>query len=184
MKNYPNRLDMIADLPSGSVGAEIGVHRGEFAAQILGLPNIDRLYLIDPWRNMPQEEWHSDLNGPDQQANLEATIAAVGSHIWTARSEILKMTSREAYESFLKFCKLNFVYIDANHSFESVLEDLTNWSKIAPIICGHDFCTSDLSRRHNWGVVEAVEEFLERNLDWHLEAVTLDDPPSFKMVRT
>lgn len=185
MTKYATRLDMIAALPSGSIGAEIGVHRGEFSAQMLGLPNVKFLYLIDPWRSFPRDIWTSDLNGQDQQANLDATRNALADKRFDGKFTLIHMMSDEAYhQSLILPQKLDFIFLDANHRFKFVLDDLTNWSKRTDVICGHDFCTSDLSRRHNWGVVEAVEEFLERNLDWHLEAVTLDDPPSFKMVRT
>lgn len=183
IKTYPTRLDMIADLPMGSVGAEIGVHRGEFACQMLELPSVQFLHLIDPWENFDRSEWTSDLNGQNQQVNFEATMRQVsnaGKHyrIWRGTSRDVALGTISANNT------LDWVYIDANHRYEFVLEDLNNWSKIAPVLMGHDFCKSELAKRHNWGVVEAVQEFLKRNLDWSLDAITLDDPPSFKLVKT
>ena len=37
-------------LPKHSVGAEIGVHKGDFSAVILATVAPDRLHLIDPWQ--------------------------------------------------------------------------------------------------------------------------------------
>ena len=47
MKTYPSRLAMIQELPPHSVGAEIGVYRGDFSEQILRNTQVAHLYLID-----------------------------------------------------------------------------------------------------------------------------------------
>ena len=51
---------------------------------------------------------------------------------------------------------LDFVYIDANHSYESIKEDLGLWypkMKTHSIFAGHDFSTQHES------VIKAVSEF-------------------------
>lgn len=71
---------------------------------------------------------------------------------------------------------LDFVYIDGNHGFEFVYQDITLWAqrvRIGGIVAGHDFY------HFKWaGVVEAVERYTkEHNItDWH---VTSEREPSF-----
>ena len=44
--------------------AEIGVWRGDFAKKMLeGCPNIERYYLVDPWRHL--DDWKKPLNVSD-----------------------------------------------------------------------------------------------------------------------
>jgi len=48
--HFPTRIDAIrALIPRGSVGAELGVMRGNHSQNILQEVNPSRLYLVDPW---------------------------------------------------------------------------------------------------------------------------------------
>jgi predicted O-methyltransferase YrrM len=52
---------------------------------------------------------------------------------------------------------LDMVYIDANHDYESVLNDIKSWIpnvKYGGIVAGHDYTTSE----PEYGVVQAVNE--------------------------
>ena len=52
---------------------------------------------------------------------------------------------------------LDFVYIDADHSFDFVMQDLIEWSKkvrMGGIVSGHDYC-----RFRGAGVVDAVDAY-------------------------
>jgi hypothetical protein len=56
----PGRHDcrnfLLRDLPRGSVGAEVGVWKGDFSKQIIRLVKPRRLFLVDPWQFMPDNE--------------------------------------------------------------------------------------------------------------------------------
>jgi predicted O-methyltransferase YrrM len=71
---------------------------------------------------------------------------------------IEKMTSMEAVR-FVANESLDFVFIDANHSFDYVMEDIINWSrkvKSGGIVSGHDYY-----HFVNSGVIEAVNKYCE-----------------------
>ena len=68
----------------------------------------------------------------------------------------------QALEDFLDN-SLDFVFIDANHTFEYVVNDIAEWSKkVRPggIISGHDFLNSiDLKEKDVWG---GAKTYIER----------------------
>jgi hypothetical protein len=64
----------------------------------------------------------------------------------------IKMSTHEAAKVFDR--KIDFLYVDADHSYEAVHDDIINWyPKLSKngVICGHDW---------NWpSVKKAVTEF-------------------------
>jgi predicted O-methyltransferase YrrM len=61
--------------------------------------------------------------------------------------EIIRKTSMDAVKDFVDN-SLDFVYIDGNHKFEYVVNDLAEWSKkVRPggIVSGHDWIKMALS---------------------------------------
>lgn len=128
------------DLPSFFVemgfktGAEIGVYKGEFSEKIAkaGL----KLYAIDPWR------MYKDFDNPRGQARLDFLYEHTKRVLDPFPNvEIIRKTSMEAVEDFPDN-SLDFVYIDANHEFRYIAEDLVEWTKkVRPggIVSGHDY---------------------------------------------
>jgi len=114
------------------VGAEIGIHRGEFIEKFCkeGL----RMYAIDPWEES------------DDYTRNQARLDKVYDHAKKRLSKyddcmIIRKDSMEAVLDLPDEC-LDFVYIDGNHHFKYVAEDLVEWSKKVKsggVICGHDF---------------------------------------------
>ena len=168
MKYVNDRSDFLKNvsehIPENSVGAEIGVFKGEFSDKILKQINPKKLYLIDPW------ELGYDKNGET------ATYKSTNGEKLTAYSN--KEDSQEVKEKFSnEIIKgqisiqvgysynmvdefpdnyFNFIYIDGCHLYGCVKSDLsTYWSKLklGGIMCGHDY-------HDNYpGVIKAVEEF-------------------------
>lgn len=133
------------------VGVEVGVETGNNAVELLWL-NMLRLYLVDIWKPFIQEGkqiWSDKICEDNYQ------------YVCSRFSErqnimIMRSTSFDAAKTFPD-SSLDFVYIDACHQYESVLEDITIWSrkvKEGGILSGHDYCTQ------YWpGVIRAVDEF-------------------------
>ncbi len=48
---------VLEQLPSGSVGVEIGVHRGDYSAEILRVVQPKQLHLIDPWKHEQADDY-------------------------------------------------------------------------------------------------------------------------------
>lgn len=115
------------------VGAEIGVFRGEFTKRFCqaGL----KMYAIDPWI------WYDDYAENSYQAKLDKSYAFAVERLKPYDCTIIRKFSMEAVKDF-ENDSLDFVYIDGNHGFKHVTEDIYEWSKKVRkggAICGHDY---------------------------------------------
>jgi hypothetical protein len=71
---------------------------------------------------------------------------------------------------------LDFVFIDANHTFDYVMQDIIEWSKkVRPggMVSGHDYF-----RCRNFGVVPAVDVYTREHLI-HQWFITDEHKPSY-----
>ena len=142
------------------VGVEVGVKRGRFSEFLLTHWRGRKLISVDPWREAPDEEYLDRANVEQQRhdAYYEETrrrLARFG-----ARSEIRRETSLEAAAG-APDGSLDFVYVDARHDRESVLEDLEAWwPKLRPggICSGHDYADGAFPNGV-FGVKSAVDHF-------------------------
>lgn len=117
------------------VGAEIGVLRGEFTEKLCqaGL----KIYAIDPWI---ADKNHLKEN-PDYQKVRNALFKSAKNRLEPYACTIIRKTSMEAIEDF-KDESLDFVYIDADHHFRYIAEDIVEWSekvKKGGVVSGHDY---------------------------------------------
>lgn len=181
---YAKRIDMIADLPMGSIVAEIGVRRGHFACKMMNLPNLGHLYAIDSWKHRP--EYNDPAASDDHEANYQETLHNLRGHIPGGRVTILRMDSLEAAVKFhSEGTMLDGIFIDSDHSYEAVMADLKAWSHVMKptgLIFGHDFCINPTTKKYGWNVMFAVEKFCDES-DWKLQYVTSEQFPSFGLVR-
>ena len=79
----------------------------------------------------------------------------------------------------------DWVYVDALHTYEGVAQDLASFdTKVKPggLFVGHDFANSANSRKHHYGVVEAVSEFVART-GYQFMMITNEDYPSFVIAK-
>ena len=123
------------------VGVEIGVAKGRYSKWLLhGIPGL-KLYLVDPWRSYDEYVEHHDEAG---QVILDDCLTEAHRRLDGKNVEFLRKTSMEAVEDF-EDNSLDFVFIDGNHSFEYVIDDIAAWSKkVRPggIVAGHDYWDS------------------------------------------
>ena len=114
------------------IGAEIGVQKGINSKSILKELNVKKLYLIDAWLNY--EELYTKFL---QETNFELILKRFSNN---KKVEIIREFSKDAIK-FVKDDSLDFVYIDANHAFEFVYQDIKLWYKkvkIGGVVAGHD----------------------------------------------
>ena len=137
------------------LGVEVGVNEGEHSIKILNYLNIEKLYLIDPWKEYVDARTGKvtlgNQNIMDKRYNKVKNLFSKYSNI-----ELLRETSKEASGHF-KNNSLDFVYIDGDHSYENVKLDLNLWYpklKLYGVLGGDDY--GHISGR---GVVKAVNEF-------------------------
>ena len=117
-------------------GAEIGVLYGEYSEKLCKALPDTQIYSIDPWRFYPvhnnfRKEWRYE---PMYQRVVKFLAPYKNSHI-------IRKPSVEAAQDFPND-SLDFVFIDGDHRFQAVTNDIAEWTKkvrIGGIIAGHDF---------------------------------------------
>jgi hypothetical protein len=145
-------------------GAEVGVEQGEYS-EVLARANMDsKLFMVDPWKSY---RGYRDHVG---QEKLDAFFAATSSRMRHLQRNILKpffeyeiirKTSVDAARDF-KDGSLDYIFLDANHSFDWIMQDLIHWApKVRPhgICAGHDFFVGKGNRNHQ--VPIAVKAYTE-----------------------
>jgi hypothetical protein len=124
------------------VGAEVGVWQGETSEYLLrSLPEL-QLHMVDRWTTYPPSATASCLKNANQQAfDAAHQLAIQATDFAASRRTIHRQDSVRAAAS-LDDESLDFVVIDAEHSYESVLADINAWwPKLKPggILVGHDY---------------------------------------------
>lgn len=181
MYSLPSRFHLIHNVVTpGSVGAEIGVWRGDFAEE-LRKTTAAKIFLVDSWQQYAA--YHADMCSPSE--THEQALARVKERfdydLKLGRMEIVRGFSLVAATNH-QTPTLDWIYLDANHQYEFVLLDLIAWSwRIKPggCIMGHDFCHRPEER---FGVIEAVEEFCEK-FNWRLGGTTEEPVSSYALYR-
>ncbi len=134
-------------------GAEIGTRLGRYARELCSaIPNL-KLYCIDPWKVYPGYVEISD------QASMERQFESTKKTLAPYNCEIIREESMVAVKRFAP-ASLDFVFIDANHEYTHVRNDITRWTKkVRPggIIFGHDYAPD------HQGVMRAVHEYVRKN---------------------
>lgn len=156
------------------VGAEIGVQVGRYAYNVLNR-FCHQLNLIDPWTHFNNYLDIANTTVPQK----EYEFSLVSKMFKDSNVNIIRQTSKEASKMF-QDKSLDFVYIDANHSYNSVKEDMELWwpkVKDGGFLCGHDY----MNTKEGNTVIEvksAVDNFVEKNEISH-GFITCEEYPSW-----
>ena len=157
------------------VGAEIGVASGTNASRILKFLNMQQLILIDPWGTAIDNK-NNDNNKKYlfHKNRYETTLAKFSNN---SKVKIIKEFSVEAAKMF-EDQYFDFIYIDDNHSYEAVINDLYAYYpklKRFGVLCGDDY-----GHPSGLGVIQAVQEFsIEKQL-----LVNYREDNQFWMIKT
>jgi hypothetical protein len=148
----------------GGEGVEVGVYRGDFSEHLLRTWDCRLLTSIDPWREFPGQDYVDVCNLPQQkhEENHSATVARLVK--FDSRSRVVRATSEDAAATFANG-SLDFVYLDAQHHYEAVREDIALWhAKIRKggVMGGHDYLDGRIDSG-DYGVKRAVDEFAAAN---------------------
>ena len=144
------------------IGVEVGVYKGNNALSILKELNIKKLYLIDMW------QFYHNLNKDfDFSIYYNLVKELFGKN---KRVKIIKDFSINACKLF-KDNSLDFVYIDANHDYNYVYDDIKNWYKKIKsngILCGHDILMKDVFNALMDYCIENRIRFFIEPPDWYI----------------
>lgn len=131
-------------LPEGYVGVEIGVDKADTTLCLLkNCTKMKHLYAVDPYFK--------------RDGRCQIVEKKLGSY---SNCTFLRLTSDDAVTQVPD--KIDFVFVDGDHSFLAVLSDLTNYVpklKSGGLLTGHDWTAV----RSEFGVVQACGEYLLAN---------------------
>ena len=190
-----NRDTLLQSLPkSYQTGLEIGVWQGWYTTKMLHYTSM-KIIAVDPWVATDSYE-DIDHTSPDfnpYELGADGLLWQEARYISTLnmllqfpkdRWEVLRSYSNRVVH-FFEDNSLDFVYIDGEHSYEAVSDDIACWwSKIKSggIMSGHDY------NETNPGTKQAVNEFAEKNnLEFKITGTTVEngdaDAPSWLFIK-
>lgn len=158
------RRFLLEMFPAASVGVEIGVHRGDFSQAILDIVKPTHLHLIDPWKHEPsptyERAWYggrAEHGQEEMDERYAGVLARFDGEIGAGRVTVHRGQSDDGLRA-LADESLDWVYIDGNHLYEYVAQDLQlSLAKVKPggLVTGDDYAEG------GWwegGVKRAVDE--------------------------
>ena len=125
------------------VGAEIGILAGDYSEVLCqSIPGLT-LYGVDAWKKY---KGYNDVRG--KQERYDRIYEQAKTRLAPYNCRLIKKWSMDAVKDFADE-SLDFVYIDGNHDFSHVTEDINAWEKKIKkggILSGHDFLRSNRAR--------------------------------------
>jgi len=152
----------------GLVGAEIGSESGMNALSMLKTLDIKTLYLVDIYDTYADDRYR-EFKGSGVLNSKKEGEGCYKSALFNLRGyedKIVWVIGKSSEGASAINESLDFVYIDANHRYEYVKEDIEAYYpkvKIGGVIGGHDF------KDQEPGVIRAVFEKFGDNIqskDW------------------
>lgn len=158
-------------MPRSSVCAEIGVWKGDFSKCIQKITSPKTLHLIDPWEF--QNEFPERMFGgavAKNQLDMDRIYEGVRKRFNNYTNVIIHRGKSERVLPEFKDAYFDWVYIDGNHYYEYVINDLRIClSKVKPggIIAGDDYTWGE---QEGFPIKRAIHDFIrENNLEDNLQ---------------
>lgn len=154
-------------------GAEIGVWVGDFAQVLCArVPGL-HLTAVDPWKSYA--DYRERKN---DQVRLDGAYQLAKAALARFNCTIVRKTSVDA-ASDVPDGSLDFVYIDSNHAFDYVRQDLQAWTpkvRRGGIVAGHDY---QFEPKPHIQVKAAVDAFAREHQVGPVYVLTGDKSPSY-----
>ena len=160
------------------LGAEIGVEQGIFSEIICQNDNVKKLYSIDAWKAYREYRDHT------RQSKLDGFYEISKKRLESYNCEIIRKFSEDAVTDFMDD-SFDFVYIDANHDYKHVYQDICLWIKKVKsggIISGHDYIRRK-GQSHLYAVVDAVNDYVKENNIQELTIYHGKSPASWSFIK-
>ena len=150
------------------IGVEVGVQKGLYSEVLCRENPQMKVYGVDPWTSYktcdasePRRKTESHASQETCDRFYEETKVRMAKY---PNYEILREYSVDAVKRF-EDKSIDFVYLDGNHEYSFVIDDITEWSKkIRPggIIAGHDYYRIK-DKRSLMHVKFAVDDYVKKN---------------------
>ena len=132
------------------LGAEIGVKKGKFTSYLLNAYPKLMMHVVDPWENQP------GANEDYTEWNWIKIYNEYFENIKTVRDRIIEHRDySKNVAPMIPDGQLDFVFIDAQHDYISVRQDIELWGpkiRKGGLLAGHDY------QSRFPGVIAAVNE--------------------------
>lgn len=143
-----------------TIGAEIGVYRGENALNVFRYLAPKLLILVDTWAEL-------DITSGEYTHCDENDFKIAKNHLKEVSENRLKWIKKPSVDAVIEVPDgfLDWVYIDGNHSYKNVKEDIIAWTpkvREGGVIAGHDIRTPSVKQ----AVVEINPEYQSATDDW------------------
>lgn len=134
--------------------AEVGCGYGQHSKQILRDTSVLKHYMIDQYKFYPNDGFSEGIKSISSSQTLDekfddfCTIVQNQVAEFGNRCEFIRKSSVEAAND-ISDNSLDAVFVDANHEFKYVLEDLYAWwnkVKSGGVMAGDDYWMSDVKR--------------------------------------
>jgi hypothetical protein len=128
--------------------AEVGIKRG-YNLEVLLRCNPRIILAVDPWLE-------NDVGRESDSRYLDI----IKRFMHRPNVRLLRTTSEQA-ATIIPECSLDFVYIDAIHTYEACIADIKAWWPLVRpggILAGHDY--KEKKTDVKYGVIKAVKEFM------------------------
>ena len=167
MKVFNTRNELLSIIPKNGVIAELGVFKADFSKQIYETCTPKKLVLIDIWKGDKIYSGDADGNFPDNKKEYYTGSQLHQITIDTVRNfncEVVVLKEKTEVLATFPDNHFDFIYIDADHSYQGSLFDLElSFKKVKPdgFIMGHDYDQNMEKTKniYNFGVKKAVNKF-------------------------
>lgn len=165
-------------IPLNSIGVEIGVWRGDSSEKFLN--RVKHLHLVDSWSPIAYQQNNEHGSYKDYLNRYKELVGSTDPndyqkfydniHLSVLRRfkdkpvTIHRMSSREFFNKFND--QVDWVYVDGDHSYNGVINDLTNSLKILKPggkILGDDYASVPMKVGYKPEVKRAVDDFVKQH---------------------
>jgi hypothetical protein len=156
------RLDLIRHIGqefTEGKGVEVGTFKGQFSKEIMNNWS-GTLYMVDVWRPLESEYDDSSNHGKYDGGVYNNAMENIKG--FEDRAIMVRATSEISSDMFNDE-SLDFVYIDANHAYDYVVQDIKLWHpkvKKGGYLCGHDYLSL------NWNDDKNISENKKDKFIW------------------
>ena len=127
-------------------GIELGTAQACLTKTMLMLlPNLEMIYTIDPYQYRPNEQFEASI-GPQEYHDDRRRQAELALSFYEGRYNLLRTTSDAAVS--LTPDKVNFVWIDGDHTPTQVIKDINNYYP--------KVCSGGIFGGHDWNLVGSL----------------------------
>jgi hypothetical protein len=165
----PSRENVLPRLPKNMDYLEVGVLAGDYTSLLVDACSPRSLSLVDTFCS---NDWFHSEHPRFRAENHESFIRDRFSNF--PRLTLHKELSQNILPNLEE--KFDYIYLDADHSFDAVWADLNNavaLLKPGGIIGLNDYIVWDYVSDEPYGVVQATNKFLNSNPDWTVKYFAL-----------